>query len=1068
MISRTGRPDDGSHLVEGSTEQGGDDIFVAGERWVEMKDRIEEQAQERQEHMTALQSTMNLLVEKKKKQKVDYGGLDGAMRLVLPGATSGPWLERDLMHCRLSGAGLQHLHAKSDCLVNAAVKRMLEEGMDHSVLLGSIAAASHTILYTPFREVTNKLLDTFKTSPAALLSPLLLEAPHNRLNSSLAHMWHVEFPDVASKLAWPGASYAASLAEALLTSPQILPGGEAECALFFMELLATPGLTQATGTDAAWRQTAGKIFDFCMCVRRGTNLSDVRQLQSLVSLLQLAPAYDGVKVQAETYELTITAAAATQQPELCASIFELFVRACERNVWEPVRPALLEALVRTCDVGTIVEDSLGILSKPKQRSDATSMASLRPLVLDLSPSRRGAKLLLSEHLLLSTSPHLLLKMASLPPADGWPGWGRSLLSALQQVPFEQRAGALAAGGASALAQLLLHDIGGHTQPQLLVSFLEEHVATGVASSPGAAVDDSGEPGISAAPLASIQQADWRRLVSGMLDLCKGDQAITRATTRVVEMALAVSARPQAGGNVEARLVAETRWVVMEAMFAPRKLRHAAAVGVARDLLMGLQSRGWHLQASASLVQGAAAPDGAEAEVVPTRLAELVLEAVADLELWDLAESALAPEHLTDSSTSEVDGSSVEGRVAYYSGMEMKAADRQLMERRHPGSVIVWYESDDTGGKAPTQRLCKSIARGVYVRVYIDIRWSGHRSTGQVTRKCRQWRVPFQTLSPQVKSKLKAEARPQQQGEVAGALVARAATLTDSIADAGHSSDALAVVLAVVQAQTQQIASLVDLVHLLVSRVPGAPMQMPHAAHSAPRAAPAAKAAQPARPAAAAAPVASAAGAPAAERPAAAGAARAASARGPSRRGGLPARVGETSLCRSHVLSIPVAVATRLIAGHGSEGQVAAAAVRVAAAAVDGVSLPVCLAMNLVRFVHDVSGRDRPAGGGVVSASFLNAKPAVGGIGVEPRRGGVLRVLFTVASDAVADTVVRSRRNLRDVDPSAAVFDVLSDREEAQHRALWPAFLAAKAAGKRAQFHRARLVVDGERVPAPAC
>ncbi|KAG1677960.1 hypothetical protein FOA52_001378 [Chlamydomonas sp. UWO 241] len=332
---------------------------------------------------------------------------------------------------------------------------------------------------------------------------------------------------------------------------------------------------------------------------------------------------------------------------------------------------------------------------------------------------------------------------------------------------------------------------------------------------------------------------------------------------------------------------------------------------------------------------------------------------------------------------------------------------------------------------------------------------------------------------------------------------------ERIADAGHSSDALAVVLAVVQAQTQQIASLVDLVHLLVSRVPGAPMQMPHAvphaAHSAPRAAPAAKVAQPARPAAAAAPVASAAGAPAAERPAAAGAARAASARGPSRRGGLPARVGETSLCRSHVLSIPVAAATRLIASRGSEGQmardgivrgalrdasylgstrhvrrlfsdcygpeetaVAAAAVRVAAAAVDGVSLPVCLAMNLVRFVHDVSGRDRPAGGGVVSASFLNAKPAVGGIGVEPRRGGVLRVLFTVASDAVADTVVRSRRNLRDVDPSAAVFDVLSDREEAQHRALWPAFLAAKAAGKRAQFHRARLVVDGERVPAPAC
>ncbi|KAG1653982.1 hypothetical protein FOA52_007175 [Chlamydomonas sp. UWO 241] len=150
-------------------------------------------------------------------------------------------------------------------------------------------------------------------------------------------------------------------------------------------------------------------------------------------------------------------------------------------------------------------------------------------------------------------------------------------------------------------------------------------------------------------------------------------------------------------------------------------------------------------------------------------------------------------------------------------------------------------------------------------------------------------------------------KPRKHSEVAGALVARAATVTDSIADAGHSSDALAVVPAVVQAQTQQIASLVDLVHLL-------------------------------------------------------------------------------------------------------------------------------------------AGWWR-----VVSASFLNAKPAVGGIGVEPRRCGVLRVLFTVASDAVADTVVRSRRNLRDLDPSAAVFDVLSDREEAQHRAPWPAFLAAKAAGKRAQY-----------------
>ncbi|KAG1675224.1 hypothetical protein FOA52_016254 [Chlamydomonas sp. UWO 241] len=132
------------------------------------------------------------------------------------------------------------------------------------------------------------------------------------------------------------------------------------------------------------------------------------------------------------------------------------------------------------------------------------------------------------------------------------------------------------------------------------------------------------------------------------------------------------------------------------------------------------------------------------------------------------------------------------------------------------------------------------------------------------------------------------------------------------------------------------------------------------------------------------------------------------------------------------------------------------------------SLPVRLATDVVRFLYGRTGRREPADGGVVSASLLNAKPAVGGIGVEQRGGGVLRVLFTVASDAVADTVVRCRHELRRCVDSTAVFDVLSDREEAPHQALWPAFLAAKVAGKRAQFHRARLVADGERVPAPAC
>ncbi|KAG1664302.1 hypothetical protein FOA52_005700 [Chlamydomonas sp. UWO 241] len=140
--------------------------------------------------------------------------------------------------------------------------------------------------------------------------------------------------------------------------------------------------------------------------------------------------------------------------------------------------------------------------------------------------------------------------------------------------------------------------------------------------------------------------------------------------------------------------------------------------------------------------------------------------------------------------------------------------------------------------------------------------------------------------------------------------------------------------------------------------------------------------------------------------------------------------------------------------------------RVAAAAATGVSLPVCLAESVFGYVRDCAGREGPAGGSVVSASLLNAKPAVGGIGVEPQRGDVLRVLFTVASDAVADTVVRYRCRLRSL-ASTTIFDVLTDTEEAQRRALWPAFVAARAAGKREQFHCARLMIDGERGPPPA-
>ena len=45
--------------------------------------------------------------------------------------------------------------------------------------------------------------------------------------------------------------------------------------------------------------------------------------------------------------------------------------------------------------------------------------------------------------------------------------------------------------------------------------------------------------------------------------------------------------------------------------------------------------------------------------------------------------------------------------------------------------------------------------------------------------------------------------------------------------------------------------------------------------------------------------------------------------------------------------------------------------------------------------------------------------------------------------------------------------MLSAHEERAHAALWPTFLAAKAAGDRVQFKRARLFVNGIRVIPPA-
>ncbi|KAG1679935.1 hypothetical protein FOA52_006999 [Chlamydomonas sp. UWO 241] len=94
---------------------------------------------------------------------------------------------------------------------------------------------------------------------------------------------------------------------------------------------------------------------------------------------------------------------------------------------------------------------------------------------------------------------------------------------------------------------------------------------------------------------------------------------------------------------------------------------------------------------------------------------------------------------------------------------------------------------------------------------------------------------------------------------------------------------------------------------------------------------------------------------------------------------------------------------------------------------------------------------------VVDANFLGARP--------DGTGGAARILFTVGSADVADAVVRSRCGLKG--SGSSIFEALSDRERAQHKALWPAYEAARASGQKAQFRRARLFVDGLPVPAPA-
>ena len=100
---------------------------------------------------------------------------------------------------------------------------------------------------------------------------------------------------------------------------------------------------------------------------------------------------------------------------------------------------------------------------------------------------------------------------------------------------------------------------------------------------------------------------------------------------------------------------------------------------------------------------------------------------------------------------------------------------------------------------------------------------------------------------------------------------------------------------------------------------------------------------------------------------------------------------------------------------------------------------------------------------VESASLLNATYDVGAWGVAPRYGSALRVLVTMSSDAAAAELINARHRLKRLIPGCHIFEVLSAEERQAHQVLWPIFQAARAEGKKAQFRRARLLVDGVEV-----
>ena len=93
---------------------------------------------------------------------------------------------------------------------------------------------------------------------------------------------------------------------------------------------------------------------------------------------------------------------------------------------------------------------------------------------------------------------------------------------------------------------------------------------------------------------------------------------------------------------------------------------------------------------------------------------------------------------------------------------------------------------------------------------------------------------------------------------------------------------------------------------------------------------------------------------------------------------------------------------------------------------------------------------------------LLLKPRPGAAAGAPRR-----VKFTVMTAMQARLIRANRKQLREVAAHISIRDVLSPEEQAVQNSLWPQFVEARKAGKRAYFQRGQLYVDGRAVEAPA-